>query len=171
MNTKTIAAVGGAVLLLTASSCGSSSSGTSTRTAAPAATQKLAKGPQALGTTVTTSTGDTYTVLAFQTVQSKNDLNTPVPGGAFSAADIKECAGSGQTLTTNPAEWTADFSGNEQSAGHDAGQVATPGAPLPTLATVSSGQCVVGWVVFTRFADGIGHTVMLNGAGFWWSVP
>jgi hypothetical protein len=171
MNIKTIAAVGGAVLLLTASSCGPSSSGTSTRTAAPAATQKLAKGPQALGTTVTTSAGDTYTVLAFQTVQSKNELNTPAPGGAFSAADIKECAGGGQTLTTNPTEWTAEFSGNEQSAGRDASLVATPGAALPTLATVNSGQCVVGWVVFTRFADGTGRTVMLNGAGFWWSVP
>lgn len=160
-----------ALSLVGASACGSSSSGTATATATAAATQQPANGPRALGTAVTTLTGDTYTVLAFQTVQSKNGLNTPAPGGAFSAADIKECAGSGQTLTSNPTEWTADFSGNEQSAGRDAGQVATPGAALPTLATVSSGQCVVGWVVFTRFADGTGRTVTLNGTDFSWTVP
>jgi hypothetical protein len=172
LNTKTIAALGGVALLLAgASACGSSSGATTTAPATAAATPTLAEGPQALGTTVTTSAGDTYTVLAFQTVQSKNELNTPAPGGAFSAADVKECAGSGHTLTTNPTEWTAVFSGNEESAGRDASLVATPGAAFPTGATVNSGQCVVGWVVFTRFADGIGRTVMLNGAGFSWTVP
>ena len=174
MNTNTMAAVGavaGAVLLTGASACGSSSSGTPAKTAAPGATQKAANGPRAFETTVTTSTGDTYTVLAFQTVQSKNDLNTPVPGGAFSAADIKECAGSGQTLTTNPTEWTADFSGNEQSDGRDASLVATPGSALPTMATVNSGQCVDGWVVFSRFADGTGRDIKLNGTDFSWTVP
>jgi hypothetical protein len=157
--------------LVGASACGSSASGTATATATAAATQQPANGPRALGTAVTTSAGDTYTVLAFQTVESKNGLNTPAPGGAFSAADIKECAGNGHTLTTNPTDWTAVFSGNEESAGRDASLVATPGAAFPTLATVNSGQCVVGWVVFTRFADGIGRTVMLNGAGYSWTVP
>lgn len=163
-------AVAVALVLLGASACGSSSSGTANATATPAATQP-ANGPRALGASVTTSTGDTYTVLAFQTVQSKNNLNTPAPGGAFSAADIKECAGSGQTLTTNPTEWTADFSGNEQSAGRDASLVAIPGPALPATATVSSGQCVEGWVLFSRFADGLGRDVTLNGTDFSWTVP
>jgi hypothetical protein len=140
-------------------------------TGAPGGTQTAASGPQALGTTATTSTGDKYTVLAFQTVQSKNNLNTPSPGGAFSAADIKECAGAGHTLTTDPTEWTADFSGNEQAPGRDASLVATPGPPLPTTATVNSGQCVDGWVVFTRFADGIGREITLNRTDIRWTLP
>jgi hypothetical protein len=171
-NTMVMVAVGVAPLL-TGTSCGaasgasSPSSGTSTTTPAPAAIQ----GPQALGTTITTSVGDAYTVLAEKPVQSKSQLNTPAPGGAFSAADIKECAGSGQTLTTNPTDWTLDLSGNYQAPGHDASLVATPGAALPTSATVNSGQCVEGWVAFTGFADGIAHEVLLNGTNFRWTVP
>lgn len=168
--------IGAALMLTGATSCGASSGsagtpspspGRPTTTAAPIATPAA----QALGTTITTLGGDTFTVLAFQPVQAKGQLNTPAPGGAFSAADIKECAGSGQTVTTDPTEWTVDFSGNNQAQGRDASLVATPGAALPSLTTVSSGQCVDGWIAFTGFADGIARDIHLNGLASWWAVP
>jgi hypothetical protein len=154
--------------LVVATACGSaaptsSTSSSSAPTPTPSATSKP------LGTTITTASG-TYTVLAFQPVQPKSQANTPNPGGAFFAADVKECSRSGQPLAADPTQWLAVFSGNEQADGRDASRVATPGAPLAT-ATVNPGQCVEGWVAFTGFADGIPREVHLTGVNSWWSVP
>jgi hypothetical protein len=131
-------------------------------TPAPAAVSK------AFGSTITSATGAQYTVLAFQAVSAKNGASTPNAGGAFFAANVQECAGSGPALTTDPTAWTAVFSGNEQAQGRDAGGVSTPGPPLATGATVAPGLCAGGWVAFTGFADGIPREVHRTGLESWW---
>jgi hypothetical protein len=152
------------------SACGSPSTSSGSG-ATTASTPTSGTGAHPLGTTVTTSAGDSFAVLAFQPVQGKDASSTPPPGGAFGAADIKECSGNGHTLTTNPKEWSATYTEGNQADGRDASLVAIPGAPLPTSTTVASGQCAEGWVVFTGFADGTALKVQRTGADFWWTVP
>jgi len=152
--------------LLAGTACGSSVP-TSNTPSSSAPTIAAASKP--LGTTITTPSG-IYTVLALQPVQPKSNADTPNPGGAFFAADVRECSGSGQSLAVDPTQWLAVFSGNNQAQGRDASGVATPGAPL-TAATVTPGQCVEGWVAFTGFADGSAREVHLTGASSWWAVP
>ena len=169
--TTAICVVGAAMMVATA--CGSStgtSNTPSSSAATPTATAAAVGKP--FGTTITASSGAMYTVLAWQPVQSKSaTANTPAPGGAFFGANVRECAGSGPALTTDPTAWSALLSGNEEAEGRDASLVATPGPPLATGATVASGQCVEGWVVFNGFADGIGRQVHLASVDSFWLVP
>jgi hypothetical protein len=159
-------------MLITAA-CGSST-GTSNTPSSSAATPSAtaAAGGKPFGTTITASSGAMYTVLAWQPVQSKSaTANTPVPGAGFFATNVQECAGSGPAFTTDPTAWHALLSGGEVVDGRDASLVATPGPPLPTGATVASGQCVGGWVAFTGFADGIGRQVRIAGLDSFWFIP
>jgi len=130
--------------------------------AAPAA------GGKAFGSTITSSTGAQYTVLVFQPVTARSGASTPNAGGVFFAANVQECAGSGPALTTDPTAWLAVFSGNNQAQGRDARDVATPGPPLATGATVAAGLCAGGWVAFTGFADGTPREVHRTGLSSWW---
>lgn len=158
--------------LITAA-CGSTT-GTSNTPSSSAATPSATAAPagKPFGTTITASSGAMYTVLAWQPVQSKSaTANTPAPGAGFFAANVQECAGSGPALTTDPTAWTALLSGGETVDGRDARLVSTPGPPLPSGATVASGQCVGGWVAFTGFADGIGRQVHIAGVASFWLVP
>ncbi len=159
------------VTLLAGVGCGSTAqpAGMPT-TSAPSATGTPASAPggKAFGSTITSPTGAQFTVLAFQAVSAKSGASTPNAGGAFFAANVQECAGSGPTLTTDPAAWMAVFSGNEQAQGRDARSVATPGPPLATGATVATGLCAGGWVAFTGFADGIPREVHRMGLDSWW---
>ncbi len=163
-----VSAVGAAVTITTA--CGSST-GTSNAPLSSSAAPTAAAGGKAFGTTIATSSGAMYTVLAWQQVQPKTGTDTPSPGGAFFAANVQECAGSGPALTTDPTAWTALLSGGEQAVGRDATRLATPGPPLATGATVASGQCVGGWVGFNGFADGIGRQVHFTAVDSFWLVP
>lgn len=116
------------VVVVVATACGSSAPTSSTASSsAPTVTSAVSN--KHLGGTITTSSG-MYTVLAFQPVQSTSPANTPNPGGAYFAADVRECGGSGQPLAADPTQWLAVFSGNEQAFGRDASLLATPGAPL-----------------------------------------
>jgi hypothetical protein len=158
--------------MMIATACGSSTATSNPSSLAATPTATAAAGGKAFGTTITASSGAMYTVLAWQPVQSKSaTANTPAPGGAFFAANVQECAGSGPALTTDPTAWMALLSGNEEAEGRDASLVATPGPPLATGATVASGQCVEGWVAFTGFADGIGRQVHITGVDSFWLVP
>jgi hypothetical protein len=112
-----------------------------------------------------------YTVLAFQPVQPKPATSTPNPGGAFFAANVQECAGSGPAITVDPTAWTSVFSGSDQAQGRDASTVATDGPPLTAGATVAPAQCVGGWVAFTGFADDTGREVHITGVDSFWLVP
>jgi hypothetical protein len=164
-----VVAFGTMITVACGSSTGSSNTPSSSA-AAPTATAPASGKP--FGTIITASSGATYTVLAWQQVQSKSaTANTPAPGGAFFGANVRECAGSGPALATDPTAWSALLSGGEPADGRDASLVATPGPPLATGATVVSGQCVEGWVVFNGFADGIGRQVHVANVDSFWLVP
>lgn len=151
--------------------CGSSAGSPNTPTppaGTPSATA-AASANKPFGAAITSSTGASYTVRALQAVQARSGASTPDPGGAYFAADVQECAGSGPALTSDPTAWTAVFSGNEEAEGRDASDVATAGPPLAT-GTVSPGACVAGWVAFTGFADSIPREVHLAGLSSWWTA-
>ncbi|MGH7721491.1 MAG: hypothetical protein ACRENL_01480 [Candidatus Dormibacteria bacterium] len=124
----------------------------------------------AIGQTEATTTGDSYTLVAYKAaVASNNEFNTPPAGGRFAAADVKLCAGSAGLLA-NPTDFAVGFADASQVSGGDASLLAVPGATL-SLGQVQPGQCVSGWVSFTIPTAAPATKVLLSNSDFYWSVP
>jgi len=142
----------------------SSSNATPTPTAA-------APSAQSLGAEVTTTNGLKITAIKWQHVQSNNQFNTPAPGGYFSAADVKVCAGS-STFHADPQQWSlvnADASQIQASTEFDAALVDLPGPAFKTT-DIPAGGCLSGWVEFAVPPNTTPTEIQPSGANYYWTL-
>lgn len=133
---------------------------TDTPTATPAPATSI-------GQSVLTTDGNTVTVEKTAPASSGNMFETPPAGGAFFAAEIKECSGA-QELTVNPAAWSAKLA--------DATQIdATFGvemSPNPELKLMdlNPNSCTDGWVYFPLPPNAAPKEIHLLRADFYWTL-
>ena len=157
----------GVVGLEACGSAGVSDVMTTTHSAAPATSKPTPNPEFPVGAAVPTTAGDAITVVRTAPAQSGNEFETPPPGGAFLAAKIKECAGSGVLLVEPPA-WSVKLADNTQI---DAA-VVVDGTPAPMLqaTNLNPGACTDGWVYFPLPAGAHPIEIHLLRADFYWTL-
>ncbi len=133
-------------------------------TATPAPSEPTA---YAVGQTVTSTTGDSFTVLGLTTVKDSDPLITPPPGGSFLGVDVKICAASSEYPAT-AAEWNVVLSdGTEEPM--TLMVEPSEGPQFPTE-EVQPGACATGWVYFALPASPAPARVTLADADWYWTV-
>jgi hypothetical protein len=120
-----------------------------------------------IGQSVPTTTGAVITVVQTAAAQSGNQFETPPPGGAWFAAEVKECAGT-QTTFVSASAWSVKLADSTQVDGRYASEM----SPAPELAStnLNPNSCTDGWVYFPLPAGAAPKEIHLLRADFYWTL-